>query len=190
MTNHLLPVTKCGHCPQCFCIWTPTRRTITGWSMGGVTRSRSPAYKDWVSRLCTSLLASPLLFSLSSSSSPFTRCWVTSSFISSSLVFLLYNTQTIPWHPSKLVSTLSPISFWSDVPADIFFGLNAVRVLSIISLILVFASSIFVMVKDIEAVNSYEAAKQGGNATQVDLISCDYIEYAAFSSLCHCVLIP
>ncbi|KAG6334518.1 hypothetical protein ID866_4571 [Astraeus odoratus] len=58
----------------------------------------------------------------------------------------------------------------------IFFGLNAVRVLSIVSLLLVFASSIFVMVKDIEAVNSFEAAKQSGNVTSEDLVNCDYIE--------------
>ncbi|KIJ69198.1 hypothetical protein HYDPIDRAFT_123409 [Hydnomerulius pinastri MD-312] len=58
----------------------------------------------------------------------------------------------------------------------IFFALNAVRMLSIVSLLLVFASSIFVMVKDIEAVNSFDAAKQSGNATSQDLVNCDYIE--------------
>ncbi|KAJ8589139.1 hypothetical protein M405DRAFT_818579 [Rhizopogon salebrosus TDB-379] len=60
--------------------------------------------------------------------------------------------------------------------AYIFFGLNVVRFLSIVSLILVFASSIFVMVKDIEAVNSFDAAKQSGNVTAQDLVDCDYIE--------------
>ncbi|KAF8844554.1 hypothetical protein BDN67DRAFT_943348 [Paxillus ammoniavirescens] len=58
----------------------------------------------------------------------------------------------------------------------IFFTLNAVRVLSIVSLLLVFASSILVMVKDIEAVNEFEAANQSGNTTNVDLVNCDYIE--------------
>ncbi|KAF9227574.1 hypothetical protein BS17DRAFT_806000 [Gyrodon lividus] len=58
----------------------------------------------------------------------------------------------------------------------IFFALNAVRVLSIVSLLLVFASSILVMVKDIEAVNDFDAAKQSGNITSVDLVNCDYIE--------------
>ncbi|EGN95761.1 hypothetical protein SERLA73DRAFT_113455 [Serpula lacrymans var. lacrymans S7.3] len=57
-----------------------------------------------------------------------------------------------------------------------FFGLNAVRFLSIVSLILVFASSIFVMVKDIEAVNNFDAAKQNGTITSNDLVNCDYIE--------------
>ncbi|KAG0701759.1 hypothetical protein DFH29DRAFT_925266 [Suillus ampliporus] len=60
--------------------------------------------------------------------------------------------------------------------AYIFFGLNAVRILSIVSLILVFASSIFVMVTDIEAVNSFESAKQSGNVTAQDLVDCEYIE--------------
>jgi len=59
----------------------------------------------------------------------------------------------------------------------IFIGLNAVRALSIIGLILVFASSIFVMVTDVEAVNDFQAAKQAGNATTSDLlVNCDYIE--------------
>jgi len=60
--------------------------------------------------------------------------------------------------------------------AYIFFALNVVRFLSIVSIILVFASSIFVMVKDIEAVNSFDAAKQSGNVTAQDLVDCDYIE--------------
>ncbi|KAG1728622.1 uncharacterized protein EDB91DRAFT_1313618 [Suillus paluster] len=64
--------------------------------------------------------------------------------------------------------------------AYIFFGLNAVRILSIVSLILVFASSIFVMVTDIEAVNSFESAKQSGNVTAQDLVDCEYIESGAF----------
>ncbi|KAK7025323.1 hypothetical protein VNI00_016105 [Paramarasmius palmivorus] len=59
--------------------------------------------------------------------------------------------------------------------AYIFFGLNAVRFLSIISLILVFASGIFVMVTNIQAVNAFEAAKI--NSTADDLMTdCDYIE--------------
>ena len=32
------------------------------------------------------------------------------------------------------------------------------------------------MVKDIEAVNSFDAAKQSGNVTAQDLVECDYIE--------------
>ncbi|KAG8217787.1 hypothetical protein J3R82DRAFT_5949 [Butyriboletus roseoflavus] len=58
----------------------------------------------------------------------------------------------------------------------IFFGLNVVRVLSIVSLLLVFASSILVMVTDIEAVNAYDSAKQSGNSTSQAFVDCDYIE--------------
>ncbi|EIW84771.1 hypothetical protein CONPUDRAFT_134679 [Coniophora puteana RWD-64-598 SS2] len=58
----------------------------------------------------------------------------------------------------------------------IFFGLNVVRFLSIVSMILVFASSIFVIVKDVEAVNNFSAAKLNGSVTDEDLVNCDYIE--------------
>ncbi|KAF8891356.1 hypothetical protein BD779DRAFT_1514739 [Infundibulicybe gibba] len=54
-----------------------------------------------------------------------------------------------------------------------FFGLNAVRALSIISLILVFSSSILVMVTNIKAVNAFEAHK--GNSTE-SFDDCDYID--------------
>lgn len=57
-----------------------------------------------------------------------------------------------------------------------FFGLNGVRFLSIVSLILVFASSILVMVTNIKAVNAFEAAK-GQNSTEAhSMVDCDYIE--------------
>ncbi|KAF9469447.1 hypothetical protein BDZ94DRAFT_1152064 [Collybia nuda] len=52
-------------------------------------------------------------------------------------------------------------------------GLNIVRFLSIVSLILVFASTIFVMVTNIKAVNAFDAAKLNGTETMED---CDYIE--------------
>jgi hypothetical protein len=52
-------------------------------------------------------------------------------------------------------------------------GLNAVRFLSIVSLILVFASSILVMVTNIKAVNAFQSHQ--GNATDF-LDNCDYIE--------------
>jgi hypothetical protein len=55
----------------------------------------------------------------------------------------------------------------------IFMGLNGVRFLSIVSLILVFASTIFVMVTNVKAVNAFEANR--GNST-VLLENCDYIE--------------
>ncbi|KAG6820195.1 hypothetical protein H0H92_001965, partial [Tricholoma furcatifolium] len=51
-------------------------------------------------------------------------------------------------------------------------GLNAVRALSIISLILVFTSTVLVMVHNIEAVNNF--LNNGGNS--LDMQNCDYIE--------------
>lgn len=57
-----------------------------------------------------------------------------------------------------------------------FFGLNVVRFLSIVSMILVFASSIFVIVKDVEAVNNFTAAKLNGSISDEDYVDCDYIE--------------
>jgi hypothetical protein len=56
--------------------------------------------------------------------------------------------------------------------AIIFIGLNAVRTLSIITLLLVFASQIVDMVRNIEAVNDF--VKNSGNAS--DYLNCDYIE--------------
>jgi len=61
--------------------------------------------------------------------------------------------------------------------AYVFIGLNAVRVLSIIALILVFASSILVMVNDVTAVNTFmDEAHASGNTTESLLENCDYIE--------------
>ncbi|KAF8623329.1 hypothetical protein AX15_006407 [Amanita polypyramis BW_CC] len=56
--------------------------------------------------------------------------------------------------------------------AIIFMGLNAVRFLSIVTLLLVFASQIVVMVTNIKAVNVFET--NAGNAT--DYHDCDYID--------------
>lgn len=61
-----------------------------------------------------------------------------------------------------------------------FYGLNVVRFLSVVGLLLVFASSIFVMVSDVRAVNEFEAA--GSNA---DSGNCDYIECVSLC-LIHC----
>lgn len=73
---------------------------------------------------------------------------------------------TCPYPPRRLL-----ISY-----TDIFFGLNAVRVLSIVSLLLVFASSILVIVTDIEAVNAYDSANQSStNTTSQALVDCEYI---------------
>lgn len=58
-----------------------------------------------------------------------------------------------------------------------FFGLNAIRVIGIISLILVFASSILVMATDVIAVNSFlHDAKTSGTPVDQLLEGCDYIE--------------
>ncbi|KAI0929335.1 hypothetical protein AcV5_006630 [Taiwanofungus camphoratus] len=54
--------------------------------------------------------------------------------------------------------------------AYIFIGLNAVRVLSIVSLLLVFASSIFVMVEDVQAFNRFMSQPNSTN-----MQNCDYI---------------
>jgi len=58
-----------------------------------------------------------------------------------------------------------------------FIGLNIVRALSIIALLLVFSSSIVTMVHDIEAVNKFVTAGKSDNSTlTVDMVNCDYIE--------------
>jgi len=58
----------------------------------------------------------------------------------------------------------------------VFIGLNIIRLLSIIGLLLVFASSIFVLVTDIEAFNDFTKAKQAGDITAEALSDCDYID--------------
>lgn len=61
----------------------------------------------------------------------------------------------------------------------LFIGLNGVRALSLVALILVFSSTILVIVNNIKAVNAFDAHK---NATDhASMIDCDYIEYAAHS---------
>ena len=55
---------------------------------------------------------------------------------------------------------------------DFFIGLNGIRALSIISMLLVFASSIFVLVNDVQAVNHFMK-----NSSDADLTDCEYIEY-------------
>ena len=46
----------------------------------------------------------------------------------------------------------------SSPRTDIFIGLNVVRALSLVTLLLLFASSVVTMVHDIQAVNSFIAA--------------------------------
>ncbi|KAK7688653.1 hypothetical protein QCA50_008191 [Cerrena zonata] len=62
-----------------------------------------------------------------------------------------------------------------------FFGLNAVRALSILTLLLLFASSVVTMANDIKAVNAFVAASKqssSSNSTAEDCADgqCDYIE--------------
>jgi len=60
-----------------------------------------------------------------------------------------------------------------------FIGLNAVRFLSVVALILVFASSVVTLVHDIEGVNRFVHAGKAdaGNSTLTDdLTDCDYID--------------
>jgi len=52
----------------------------------------------------------------------------------------------------------------------IFFGLNAVRILSIIFMLLVIASNIFVLVSDVQAVNHFMS-----QASDSDMQDCEYI---------------
>lgn len=70
---------------------------------------------------------------------------------------------------------------------DTFIFLNAVRVLSIISLMLLFSSTIVTMVEDIKAVNAFVLAERSdvsasnstSSSSQIDcsVYDCDYIEY-------------
>ncbi|KAJ7134591.1 hypothetical protein C8R44DRAFT_770898 [Mycena epipterygia] len=60
-----------------------------------------------------------------------------------------------------------------------FIGLNGLRILSIIGLILVFSSNIVTLVHDIQAVNHFQAGKAAAsdstNATAEDILHSDYI---------------
>ncbi|KAJ7593218.1 hypothetical protein C8J56DRAFT_856795 [Mycena floridula] len=57
-----------------------------------------------------------------------------------------------------------------------FYGLNAVRFLSVVGLLLVFASSILVMVNNIKAVNNFQAAKTTNTTDDASMLDCDYIQ--------------
>jgi len=62
--------------------------------------------------------------------------------------------------------------------AYVFLGLNGVRILSIIALLLVFSSSIVTMVHDVEAVNNFIAAGRSNSTSAASQIDCDYIAYS------------
>jgi tellurite resistance protein TehA-like permease len=57
-------------------------------------------------------------------------------------------------------------------PLDVFYGLTAVRVLSIIALLLTFAGSIVTLVSDVRAVNRSQHDAHSSDGT------CGYIGYA------------
>ena len=59
----------------------------------------------------------------------------------------------------------------------VFIALNIVRALSIIALLLVFATNILVLVDDIEAVNAFTDGNF--NQTAFDLGNMDYVPYAS-----------
>lgn len=67
--------------------------------------------------------------------------------------------------------------FLDSVAPVSFIGLNIVRALSLITLILVFSSTIFVIVTNIKAVNYFDSQKNGTDSAS--LLECDYIEYVA-----------
>lgn len=85
----------------------------------------------------------------------------------------MFSSRTSEWPAYHLHPSLSrPCTF-----IVFFLGLNAIRVIGIISLILVFASSILVMVMDVIAVNTFlEDAKTSGTPVDQLLEGCDYIE--------------
>ncbi|TFK54690.1 hypothetical protein OE88DRAFT_1732002 [Heliocybe sulcata] len=57
----------------------------------------------------------------------------------------------------------------------VFIGLNVIRILSLIALLLVFISSIIVMVHDVGAVNDFLSATSADDATAEAMEDCDYI---------------
>jgi hypothetical protein len=66
-----------------------------------------------------------------------------------------------------------------NISQDIFVGLNVLRALSIIALLLLFASSIVTLVHDIRGVNHFAAEGKSNthNSTSNDAFAnCNYIE--------------
>ena len=58
----------------------------------------------------------------------------------------------------------------------LFLGLNLVRLISIVSFILVFAGSFYVMVTDIISVNKFhKESREPGKSAEGILAGCDYI---------------
>ncbi|KAJ6584940.1 hypothetical protein B0H19DRAFT_1107319 [Mycena capillaripes] len=67
------------------------------------------------------------------------------------------------------------------IETDTFIGLNGLRILSIIGLLLVFSSNIVTMVHDVQAVDRFQAGKAAAisdsttNTTTQDILNSDYI---------------
>lgn len=89
-------------------------------------------------------------------------------------------------------SSLSGYPNSSERIADTFIGLNGLRILSIIGLLLVFSSNIVTLVHDIQAVNRFQAGKAATsdsastNTTADDMLNSDYIMHVLplISMLC------
>lgn len=62
----------------------------------------------------------------------------------------------------------------------VFLGLNAVRALSLIGLILVFASSIVTLVHDVKAVNAFVKAGTASSNSTTSTTDYEYIAYVLF----------
>ena len=77
----------------------------------------------------------------------------------------------MPSHSCTPPQSTSDVSTDADnPPLDVFYGLNVVRVLSIVALLLAFSSSIVVVVSDIRAVNKFQQDPSSNDE------SCGYIE--------------
>jgi len=57
-----------------------------------------------------------------------------------------------------------------------FIGLNVLRALSLLSLVLLFCSSIVVLARDVNAVNHWIAQGKNNTTATNDMVDCDYIE--------------
>jgi len=63
---------------------------------------------------------------------------------------------------------------------DAFIGLNVLRALSLLSLVLLFCSSIVVLARDVNAVNHWIAQGKNNTTATNDMVDCDYIEYVLY----------
>ena len=110
------------------------------------------------------------------------RCWTLYIYIlilrPSYLIFLFFLHPLEECLPLVRVSRCSLYCADPSSSLDVFYGLSAVRVLSIIALLLAFASSIVVLVSDVRAVNRSQHDAHSSNG------ACGYIGFAC----CPCLL--